>query len=185
MADDPKPDPDPKPDDPKADDPKPDPKADPPKPPWGDDDQFDPQRAWKLIQDVRSDLNTIKAERDDLKGKVQQAEDAKLSDQQKLEKRATDAEARAAKAEQEASRLRVAINKGLNVTQAKRLVGDSEEDLEKDADELLESFKTNDDDKGQGSGRRPQERLRPGAAPSSEPEETDPRKLADQVPQGY
>lgn len=37
----------------------------PPKPPWGDDPtKFDPDKAWKLIQNVKADLATEKAQRD-------------------------------------------------------------------------------------------------------------------------
>ncbi len=155
-----------------------------PTPPWGSDENFDPQRAWKLIQDVRGDLDKIKGERDDLRSKVTAHEDASKSDQEKLADRASGAEDRATRAEQEAARLRVALKKGLTETQAKRLVGDTEEDLEKDADELLASFKQ-DDDGGQEPRRLPRERLRPGAAPSSEPEDTDPEKLAAKIPRMY
>jgi hypothetical protein len=182
MPDDPNPDQEPGKDDPGKQEPG---KQDEQEPPWGSDEEFDPGKAWKLIQDVRGDLSKIKAERDDYKTKAQQFEDASKSDAQKLEEKATTSEQRAAKAEQEAARLRVALKKGLSETQAKRLVGDSEEDLEKDADELLASFKTDDDDGDQASQRRPRERLRPGAAPSSEPEETDPTKLAAAVPRPY
>jgi hypothetical protein len=82
-------------------------------------------------------------------------------------------------------RLKVALKKGLTESQAKRLIGDTEEDLEKDADELLASFKDSTSDDGQGPSRRPRERLRPGAAPSAEAEETDPIKLAAKVPRMY
>jgi hypothetical protein len=95
-------------------------------------------------------------------------------------------------------RLRVAIRLGLNETQAKRLVGSNEEELEDDAKELLAAFRPaeKDGDKAkdeepegeserpENSRRRPQERLRPGAVPDAdtEPEELDPRKLAARVP---
>lgn len=152
--------------------------------PWGDDKNFDPERAKKLISGMRDDKAKMKADLDELRAKVQQHEDATKSDTQKLEERATGAETRADKAEAEAARLRVALRKGLTETQAKRLVGESEEDLEKDAEELLESFKA-DDASGQDSQRRPKERLRPGAAPGAEPEETDPAKLAAEVSRSW
>lgn len=152
------------------------------KPPWGSDDEFDPQRAWKLIQDVRSDADKRKAEAEELRQKVKKHEDASKSDQEKLEERATTAEQRAVKAEKEAARFKVALKKGLTEVQARRLVGDSEEDLAKDADELLASFKGSENEESQ---RRPRENLRPGAAPSSEPEENDPKKLAESVPRMY
>jgi hypothetical protein len=103
--------------------------------------------------------------------------------QEKLEERAAQAEQKAEAATREAARLRIALKKGLTETQAKRLVGDTEEELEKDADELLKSFKDDEGGGDDGGTRRtPKPRLRTGAAPSSEPDETDPEKLAEQVP---
>jgi hypothetical protein len=161
------------------------------KPPWGSDAEFSPQRAWDLIQNLRGENRELKTERDDLKTKNKEFEDASKSDQEKLNDRASGAEKDATTAKSEAARLRVALRKGLTEVQAKRLVGDTEADLEKDADELLSDFKQ-DDDKGGGGGddqestrRTPHERLRPGAAPGSEPDKDDPASLAAEVPRGY
>jgi chromosome segregation ATPase len=81
-------------------------------------------------------------------------------------------------------RLRVAMRKGLDEPEAKRLeatarrlVGGTEEELEADADEFFEYV---------GAGRssidgllqKPQENLRGGAQPDEEPDEMDPDKLA-------
>jgi predicted ribosome quality control (RQC) complex YloA/Tae2 family protein len=154
------------------------------KKPWGDDKDFDPEKAWKLIQNVRSDVDKLKTERDTLATKVREHEDATKSDTQKLEERASNAESGLSTAQRETARLRIALKKNLTETQAKRLVGDTEEELEADADELLASFKDDENDDGDGGGERrtPKPRMRTGAAPSSEAEETDPEKLAEQVP---
>lgn len=152
------------------------------KKPWGDDADFDPDKAWTLIQNVRGDADKLKTERDTLAKKVKEQEDASKSDEEKREERATTAETKAAALEREAARLRIAMRKGLTETQAKRLVGDTEEELEKDADDLLESFKDEGEGDGDANRRTPKPRLRTGAAPSSEPDETDPEKLAEQVP---
>lgn len=134
------------------------------------------------MQRLRADRALLRRKAADAEALAKQYEDANKSEAQKLEERATLAEQQAAAGTREASRLRVALKKGLTETQAKRLVGDTEEELEADADELLASFITPEDEPGQDPPRRPRERLRPGAAPSSEPEETDPRKLAALVP---
>lgn len=156
------------------------------KKPWGDDKDFDPDRAWKLIQDTRADREKLKTEREALAVKVKQHEDASKTAEQKAADETAEAKATAKTATLEAGRLRVALKKGLTETQAKRLVGDTEEELEKDADELLASFKTEDDEtRGKGPGRRPTEKLRPGAAPESEADENDPEKLAASVPRMY
>lgn len=112
-----------------------------------------------------------------LAAKAQELEDAGRSDTEKLTERLTDAESRAAAAEQRALRLEVAAEKGLTPTQAKRLVGATRDELEADADDLVASFTGPEPD----PSRPPRERLRPGAVPEAEPEEMDPRKLAAQV----
>jgi hypothetical protein len=152
------------------------------KKPWGDDADFDAEKAWKLITNLRSDVDKIKKDRDGLATKVKQHEDASKSEQEKATEAAQAAQQQADAATREAARLRIALKKGLTETQAKRLVGDNEEDLEKDADDLLASFKDDDDTGDDASRRTPKPKLRTGAAPSSEPDETDPEKLAEQVP---
>lgn len=158
------------------------------KPPWGDEEEnFDAERAWKLIQDLRTDNSKLKSERDDSAAKLKEIEDSQKSEEEKRQEQAAEDKKDAVESKREAARLRVALKKGLTETQAKRLVGDDEEALEKDADELLADFK--DDEEGEGEGqdppRRPRERLRTGAAPSSEPEEKDPAKLAEAVPRSF
>lgn len=153
-------------------------------PPWGDD--FDAERAWTLVQNTRGDLAKVKSQRDDFKKKAKEYEDATKSESDKATERATAAEQRATTAEAELARTRVALAKGLTPAQAKRLSGSTEEELTADADELLELFKKDGDDGGQGPTRRPKEKLRSGAATdSSGDEETDPRKLAALVPKPY
>jgi hypothetical protein len=107
-------------------------------------------------------------------------EEAGKSEAEKAAAKAAEAEKRAADAELRAMKLEVAVSKGLTPSQAKRLVGSTKEELESDADDLLESFKPADD-KGKPSGK-PNERLKGGTDPTEDPEEMDPRKLADMVP---
>ncbi|MBM4414908.1 MAG: hypothetical protein FJ035_01255 [Chloroflexi bacterium] len=109
-------------------------------------------------------------------------EESGKSEQERFAEARRAAEDRAAAAERESARLRVALKKGLTETQARRLVGDSEDDLEADADELLASFAPAGGEPDTELPRRPRERLRPGARPAAEPEETDPTKLAEAVP---
>lgn len=112
--------------------------------------------------------------------RLKELEDADKTEVQKATDKLTDAEKRAESAELRALRLEVAASKGLTPGQAKRLVGTTQEDLEADADELLESFKP-DDKSSKGPGGKPRENLRGGNEPDEEPEETDPRKLAAKV----
>jgi len=124
--------------------------------------------------------------------KVKQFEDANKSESEKLTEKASTAEQEATSAKSDAARLRVALKKGLTEVQAKRLVGETEEELEADADELLDSFREGDDEDGKESEkdeqpvrRRPKERTKTGATGATEPEESDPAKLAARVSRDY
>jgi hypothetical protein len=84
-----------------------------------------------------------------------------------------------------ALRLEIATAKGLTVGQAKRLVGTTKEELEADAEELLADFtpaNPGGTETKPTPGSRPKERLLGGGDPTEQPEETDPRKLADLIP---
>lgn len=67
--------------------------------------------------------------------------EAQKTEQEKLLARAEAAEKKAAEVELRALRAEVAAEKGLTAAQAKRLVGATREELETDADELVETFK--------------------------------------------
>lgn len=56
-----------------------------PKKPWGDDD-FDADKAWALIQNLRGDKSDLSTKYDELSAKWQAAEDAKLSEQERIAK---------------------------------------------------------------------------------------------------
>jgi chromosome segregation ATPase len=158
------------------------------------DEVFDRSRAEDKIRKANAEAANLRKrlkELEPLAQKAKELEDAGRSDVEKLSAEAQGHQSRADKAEAELMRLRVAMRKGLTETQAKRLVGSSEEELEEDADDLLASFKPaqpEPEEKAEDGEpvrdpnprRRPQERLRPGAVPDAdtEPVETDPRKLA-------
>lgn len=153
---------------------------------------------WRRQSRTQEDKNkALQKEIDELKSKS----DGEKSDVDKLKERLDKAETDLQKTQLDALRLRVASRKGLTEAQAKRLQGTTEEELEEDADDLLESFpaksKDGDDDddtgdrgRARGNGdrngnngrERPREALRPGAKPNEKPEENDPEKLAADVP---
>lgn len=117
---------------------------------------------------------------DDYKAKA--AELDKLQDAQKTaEQRLNDQLAGLQKENDElkAAQLRfeVAQAKGLTPKQAARLRGTTREELEADADDLLEDFP-----KPVPVSQQPRESLRGGGKPDEEPEETDPHKLAARIP---
>lgn len=138
------------------------------------------------VKKLRDEAAKHRREARDAQAKVKQYEDANKSESEQLTERATTAEQQAAAATQELARVKVALKKGLTEAQAKRLVGTTEEELEADADELLETFKPAEDADGeQDSPTTPRERLKPGAVPASKLEETDPAKLAAAIAKPY
>lgn len=165
--------PDDKPDDKPDDDkptPKPDDKPDDGKPDTGDADK------WKaMARKHETEARKAQKELDDIRN-------AGKSEIEKLTDRATKAEQDAARSGSLALRYEVAGEKGLSSSLAKRLHGSTREELEADADALLEEF----GEKGNGDkptpGGRPKEALRGGNKPDDEPDEKDPRKLAGNVP---
>lgn len=108
--------------------------------------------------------------------KLAEIEEAGKSEAQKLADRATAAEKAAADAQAKADRLEVAAEKGLTPKQARRLQGATREELEADADELLEDFKPAEGEEGgEPSGpprKRPQE-LSGGNDPEAEAKGTE------------
>lgn len=169
--------------DPDPDEPDPvDPDPDDPDP--GDVTDHDPKTFdAAYVKKIRGEAARYRREAREAQARAKTFEDRDKTEAQKLEERATGAEQRAKAAELDLARTRVALRKGLTEQQAKRLIGETEEQLEADADDLLASF-TQESDVPDAS-RRPRERLRPGAVPAVEPEETDPAKLAAQVPRRY
>lgn len=95
----------------------------------------------KALDAERRNARQAAKERDALAARLQEFEDRDKTEAQKLADRADAAEKRAAELETRALRLEVASEKGLTTAQAKRLVGSTREELEADADELLETFK--------------------------------------------
>lgn len=157
----------------------------------GDEKTYDAAYVKKL----RDEAAKHRREAKDARAKVKEFEDKDKSEAQKLEERATAAEKQATETQTSLLRLEVALEKapeGMSIAQvrklAKRLTGSTKEELEADAEELFEEFtpaEGGDRESSSSTTRRPRERLRPGAAPSSEEEETDPAKLAAKVPRRY
>lgn len=126
---------------------KPDPAAgDPPAdPPQGGKPDELPEGAKKALEAARAEAKAFEkrakeaekahtAAQDALKA----AQDAGKTDLEKLTERMTRAEERAAKAEHESLRAAVIAAKGLPPEAARRLTGTTQEELEADADELIE-----------------------------------------------
>lgn len=119
--------------------------------------------------------------------KLKEADDAQLSETERLQGQVADLQKQAEAAQAKADRFEIAAAKGLNLSQARRLVGSTKEELEQDADEMrselgLDKEKDQpkeDDAKGIGRGL-PKEDLKAGAS-NAEDEQPDAGKLADKI----
>jgi hypothetical protein len=149
---------------------------------------------------ARKDLNEARKELNDFRGKLKEFEDKDKSEFQRLQEAAEDAKSRAVKAETVLRKSKIAEErapKGATLAQikavAKRLSGDTDDELGDDADELfallapppVDEEKTKPDKDDTPSRKtvpsKPRERLRGGGDPDEEPEENDPVKLADLI----
>ena len=151
----------------------------------------DPKALLEALRKERESAKHWKAEAAKNAGaadRLAQAEEAGKSELQRALDQAAQAEARAKSAEGRIARLEVAQAKGIPPSLAARLVGDSREELEADADELAAQLRPQGGQPGAGGAgdkSRPREALRSGTAPQAEPEENDPTKLAAMVPRPY
>lgn len=120
-------------------------------------------------------------------GELDKLKESSASEMDKLTEQVTKLTEGQAAAEARALRAEVATAKGLTAAQAKRLAGSTREELEADADEILEAFpvssSTESTSRGGPPSRQPKPVLRGGSDPTEEESvETDPAKLADGVP---
>ena len=119
-------------------------------------------------------------------GRLKKYEDQNKTEAQRLQEAAQESRTRAERAEANLRRREIAEERApehATLAQikavAKRLAGESDEDMEADADELF-SLLAPEPPKPR-TPSRPKERLRGGGEPDEEPEESDPRKLADLI----
>lgn len=153
------------------------------------DEPFDQDRAMAKIRKANSEAANLRKrlqELEPLAAKAKELEDANKSELQKLQETVDEFKSRATTAEAKARKLSVALDaapEGATIEQiravAKRVTGDSDEELKADAEELfglLGSKSTT------GLPGKPKERLRGGGDPSGEPEERDPSRLAALIP---
>lgn len=122
-------------------------------PPWGDD--FDAERAWRLVQNLRTELADVKGDRDAIKTERDDLKKGAGSESEKI----AAAEQRAAEAER-ALHVERAIRKHPDLADfADLLTGDTEEEVLAKADRLAAIGKKGGDpaadDKGDAKGDDP------------------------------
>lgn len=123
--------------------------------------------------------------------KLREYEDANKSESQRLQEERDSHKTRAERAEQQLRRREIAESRApehATLAQikavAKRLAGESDDDLEADADELF-ALLAPAPAEPKKVAQRPKERLRGGGDPDEAPEENDPRKLAEAIRRGH
>lgn len=122
------------------------------------------------VEKLKAALRKANKEAEQFRLKLKEFEDRDKTESEKLADTNRSLEERARKAEIDLCRYRVAMRKGLTETQARRLVGESEEEFESDADELVAAFKANEPEATPpATGGRPKEKLKPGAVVDAEP----------------
>jgi hypothetical protein len=156
----------------------------------------------RALDAMKRDRAAARRELAEARAKLAEFEDKDKTDTERLSGAASAATARAEKAEVGLRKIQTAMDRApehATLAQiravAKRLSGESDEELESDADELFGLFVAPADTSTKDAGgkdddtttarptvpQRPREKLRGGGDPDEEPEETDPRKLADLI----
>lgn len=103
----------------------------------------DPDAVRNALKAERATAKAAQKKAEELAAKVKEFQDRDKSEQEKAEQRAAEAEDKAKTAEQKLLRLEVAAEKKLPAALASRLTGETREELEKDAAELLKLVKPN------------------------------------------
>jgi hypothetical protein len=154
-----------------------------PTPPWGSDENFDAARAWKLIQDLKSDKEklstrpTLSDEQRQQLDEYNRLVEASKSEEQRRQEQIEAANRERDDSRAEAVRLRVALKHGISEDDFDLLGSGTEEQIEARASRIAEKNKAVEDAVSAltppGSTppvpRRPGEKLRPGAVPASPP----------------
>lgn len=160
------------------------------------DDEGDPAAlrdpGKRALDSMKRERNAARKELAEARKRLKDIDDKGKTDTERLTEAHKEAAARAEKAESSFMALSIAMDRApahATLAQvkavAKRIRGESEEDLEADADELFEMVvpapKQQDDTPKKRVPSNPRTRLRGGADPEDEPEESNPRKLAEAI----
>lgn len=148
-------------------------------------EEFDAERARAKINKANAEAKSLRERlkaAEEKAARLDEIENAGRSDVEKLTAQVAEYERKAQEAERRALVAEVAHEKGLTAAQAKRLVGNSLEELQADADELLTSFQPQEGDTGGAPPPegKPTPHLRGGGDPSIE-EVPDVKSVLDSI----
>lgn len=135
------------------------------------------------VAELKAALRKANKEAETNRLKLKELEDKDKSESEKLTTRVAELESQLTKSQGEVQRLSVALDKGLTKTQARRLVGESEEDLIADADDLLASFQSAGDET-KPAPAKPTADLKGGGDPTGD-EAVNVRDVVSSIPRGF
>lgn len=162
-----------------------DPKEDTPTPKKDDEGKtFTQADVDRIVADRLSREKAKYSDYDELKAKADQFDEAEAANKSEADKLRDENEAlktKLSEGESKALRAQIAMEKGLTAAQAKRLVGATQEELEADADEILEAFPAATSGATPPPSQTPTPDLKGGTDPT-EPADVDIRKLVDDIP---
>lgn len=128
-------------------------------------------KALEAERKLRRDAEAKSAANAEAAAKIQEIEDATKSETQKLTDKLARSESRNAELEAELIRERVARRHGLTDAQVKRLIGETEEDLDADALELLSMIapevEEEDEEEERHAATTPRPALKSGTRPAT------------------
>lgn len=153
-------------------------------PKWEGD--FDADRAARLVQNLRADLDKLKSERDEIRTKLTAREDAEKTELQKAIERAEKAEAAARK--HSLSELRRTVAKAAELPDgwADHLTGDSEAEMTAKAAAIAALLgQSKPSSPGEELSTKPKPRLVPGHGAGNDDADFDPMALADSIRSGF
>lgn len=135
-------------------------------PPWGTNEEFNAERAWELIQNLRSDKESLKTKSDEYAVKVKEYEDAQLSTQEKAARDLEEAQTKATSLASENALLQAVIDHGLSADDVELLRGLPADTIADRAAKLAARVGTGAP-KSDPLTRQPKEALRGGSEPNS------------------
>jgi hypothetical protein len=146
-----------------------------------DDDEKLREGGLKALKAERERAKALETELAEFKRVQKEREDAEKTDLEKLQEANSELTGNLTKAQKTSVLYEIALDKGLTKAQVRRLVGETKEELEADADELLEELGVS---KNENDPRTRTRELRGGNKPNSNAGvEMDPAKLAEGVRQ--
>ena len=141
-------------------------------PPWGSDEEFNPEKAWNLIQNLRTDNTELKSKSSEASARLQEIEDAKLTESEKLTRDLETTRTENGSLSLENARLKAVLaHDALTIDDLALIGGTTAEEVEEAAAKLAARLGTGAPTPPPSA--RPQAALRGGGDPTVATEPTD------------